>query len=130
MVHPIVIGLYHTAGVATDVLNRLKSEGVPENRVMVQQLRRSDPLPPTMGTQTQGYGDDSFWGGFLLKKLGDRIGDEETAVCVRPASQNEMEVTVGTMKQYVPIGIELISSEEEVAFLQHAKETPAPIIKS
>jgi len=130
MAQPVVIGLFYTAGTASDVLNRLKSEGVPADHIAMRQLRRSDPLPPTMVAQAHGYAAGPFWGSLVLKKCGDRIGDGETAVCVHPTSENESEVAVGTMKQYVPIGIELISPEEEAAFLQHAKETPSPAPKS
>ncbi|HZT50603.1 MAG TPA: hypothetical protein VFA22_01650 [Stellaceae bacterium] len=125
MLQDVVIGLFYTSGTAQDVAHRLRFEGVPEPDIEVRQLRASDPLPPTMATSAAGYRSDAFWGGIILKKFGERIGDGETAVCVHSQSADETRIAVGTMRQYQPIGIELVTPAEEADFLREAQATPA-----
>jgi hypothetical protein len=122
----VVIGLYYTSGNAEDVVHRLRYEGVAEADIALRQLRRNDPLPPTMATSPEGYRSDLFWGRLVLKKFGERIGDGETAVCVHAQSSDESRIAVDIMRQYQPIDIERVSPEEEEQFLREAQATPAP----
>jgi hypothetical protein len=125
MAEQTVIGLFYTSGGAQDVANRLKYEGVPAADIALRQLHETSPLPPTMVAEAQGYAADPFWGSLILKKFGDRIGDGETAVCVRARDADTARVAVGTMRQYVPVAIELVAPDEVEAFLAEEQAKPA-----
>lgn len=125
MIHQVVVGLYPTSGTAEDVCNRLKYEGVPEGDIALIRLRDRDPMPRTMAAEAQGYAGDPFWGNIVLKRFGERIGDGEAAVRVEAGSSDEVRIAVGTMRQYVPIGIELLEPAEVAAFLREEQaKTP------
>jgi hypothetical protein len=118
MIRQVVVGLYHTAGTSEDVCNRLKYEGVPAAHVSLVRLREHDPLPASMAAQAQGYAGDPLFGGIVLKRFGERIGDGEAAVCVDAESDDEVRIAVGTMRQYEPIGVELLEPAEVESFLR------------
>lgn len=126
MIQQVVVGLYATSGTAEDVVNRLKYEGVPAADIALVRLRTHDRLPASMEAEARGYAMDPLFGSIILKRFGDRIGDGEAAVCVEAQSEDEVRMAVGTMRQYVPIGIELMPPDEVEAFLREEKaKTPA-----
>lgn len=126
MTENIVVGLYHTAGTADDVRNRLLTEGLRDTAVVVRRLRDVAPMPANMAAEAQGYSADPFFGSFILKRFGDPIPNGETAVCVSASSEDEVDGIVSLMRQYMPVTIEILSAEEIEAFLQEEKKKPAP----
>lgn len=127
MIHQVVVGLFRTAGTAEDAVNRLKYEGVPEADIELVRLRESGPMPRIMAAEAQGYAGDPFWGNIVLKRFGERIGDGEAAVRVDAQSPDEVRIAVGTMRQYTPLGIELLEPGEVEGFLRAEKAKPPPL---
>jgi hypothetical protein len=122
----IRIGLYHKAGTGADISNRLRTEGIRAEDIAVRRLRDVAPMRANMAGEARGYASDPLFGNFILKRFGDPIPNGETAVCVDVSSKDEVRATVDLMRQYVPVGIEILSAGEIESFLAAERKKPPP----
>ncbi len=126
MADEMVVGLFDAIGTAEDVRNRLVYEGVPASDIELRVLRTTEPLPPSMAAETHRFAIDPFYSTTLWEKYRPRIRNGETAVLVRIRSAEEFETTANTMRQYAPMEIDRLSSEEAPGLLRNAAEGPPP----
>ncbi len=126
MVEQMVVGLFEAIGTAEDVRNRLIYEGVPASDIELRVLRKAEPLPPSMAAETHRFAIDPFYSTTVWEKYRPLIRNGETAVLVRIRSAEEFETTANTMRQYAPIEVDRLSSDEVQGLLRRAAEEPPP----
>ena len=109
----IVVGVFQSEGIAEDARNRLKTEGVSAGDVVLKVLKEIGPIPSTMEPEL----GVSFLGPVILgnfrKSFAHYIRNGEMLVCVQALTDEQVELAVGTLKQYAPIEVRVVSSAEE-----------------
>lgn len=127
MVEQMVVGLFEAVGTAEDVRNRLIYEGVPASDVELRVLRKVEPLPPSLDLEGHAFGIETFYRSKAWERYRLLIRNGETAVLVRIRSEDELETTVNTMRQYAPIEIDRVApGEEEPLLRERAVVTDVP----
>ena len=82
----MVVGLFHSHGIAEDARNRLKTEGVPASEVALRVLEPIGAVPPTMEPELEALSVDPLVFGNVRDTFAGFIRNGETAVFARAAT--------------------------------------------
>jgi hypothetical protein len=110
MIMWIVAGLFQSRGIAEDACNRLRTEGVPDDKIAIKTLKETGPLPPTIKSELAALSIDPLVFGDVRRKFVDHIRNGETVVLVSAQSPNESDSAQNILAQYAPIGIEVFDA--------------------
>jgi len=108
----LVIGLFHSSGIAEDAVHRLITEGVAPQDVAHRVLKEVAPIPPVLQPELAALEVDPLVIGNARESFARFIRNGETAVYVRAHSEDEVDLAVATIRQYAPIKIRVVSSGE------------------
>jgi hypothetical protein len=106
----IVAGLFQSRGIAEDARNRLRSEGVPDDKLAVKTLKETGPLPDTVKSELAALSLDPLLFGDVRRSFVDHIRNGETVVLVGVASPAENDLAQDTLNQYGPIAMEVFEA--------------------
>jgi hypothetical protein len=112
MAERLVIGLFHSSGIAEDAVHRLITEGVSPRDIAHRVLKEVGPVPPTSVPELAALDVDPLLVGNARETFVQYIRNGETAVFVRALSDQQVEFAAEVIKQYVPITIEVVSLSE------------------
>jgi hypothetical protein len=112
MVERLVIGLFHSSGIALDAVHRLITEGVPPRDIAHRVLKEIGPIPPTVEPELAALEVDPLVIGNARETFAQYIRNGETAVFVRALNDEQVEFAAEVIRQYVPITIEVVSLPE------------------
>jgi hypothetical protein len=104
----LVVGLFHSSGIAEDARNRLKTEGVPSSEIALAVLEPIAPLPLTSEAELAALSIDPLIVGDVRKTFAKFIRNGETMVFVRSATDEQAEFAAETLRQYTPIAIDIL----------------------
>jgi hypothetical protein len=107
-----VVGLFESKGIAEDAINRLRYEGVPEGDIFPMLMRDTAPLPAAVSPAIDALSVDPLVVGNVRETFAPFIRNGETAVFVCTHSEDEIDLAVGTIRQYAPIKIRVVSGGE------------------
>lgn len=102
-----VVALFESKGIAEDTCNRLRTEGVLAADISLVLLRETAPLPTV-----ESPSPDPLLLDDVRERFAEFIRNGETAVFVRANSEAEIDLAVGTMRQYSPLRIRVAASGE------------------
>jgi hypothetical protein len=106
----IVAGLFQSRGTAEDARNRLRTEGVPDDKLAVRTLKETGPIPDTVKAELAFLAVDPMVLGDVRHKFVDHIHNGETLVLIGAVSPSESEFAQDTLEQYGPIAIEVFNA--------------------
>ena len=109
----LVVGLFHSSGIAEDACNRLKTEGVPASEIGLKVLKPTAPLLPTAEAELEGLSVDPLIVGDVRETFAKFIRDGETMVFVRAGTGEQAEFAAETLRQYTPVAIHVLPSPPE-----------------
>jgi len=115
----LVIGLFHSSGIAEDAVHRLITEGVAPQDIAHRVLKEVGPIPPTLQPELAALDVDPLVIGNARESFARFIQNGETAVFVRALSDEQVEFASDVLKLYLPIMIEVVPFPER-------PETPTP----
>lgn len=104
----LVVGLFHSSGIAEDAVHRLITEGVAPRNIAHRVLKEVTPIPPTLQPEVAALEVDPLVIDNARQTFARFIRDGETAVFVQAQTDEEVEFAATTIKQYAPITIEVI----------------------
>jgi hypothetical protein len=119
MASRVVVGLFHSSGIAEDACHRLRTEGVAPRDIALKVLKEVAPIPPTMEPELEALSVDPLVLGNVRDSFARFIRNGETAVFVRALTDEQVESATDTLKQYVPITIDVVTTTD-------APEKPGP----
>jgi hypothetical protein len=108
----LVVGLFHSSGIADDAVHRLMTEGVAPQDIAHRVLKEVGPIPPTVQPELAALEVDPLVLGNVRAGFAQFIRNGETAVFVRTLSDEQVEFAADILKQYVPITIEVVPLSE------------------
>ena len=108
MASRLVVGLFHSSGIADDAVHRLMTEGVAPRDIARRVLKVVAPIPPILQSEIAALEVDPLVLGNVRAGFAQFIGNDETAVFVRTESDEHVEFAADILKQYVPITIEIV----------------------
>jgi hypothetical protein len=114
----LVIGLFHSSGIAEDAVHRLITEGVAPQDIAHRVLKEVGPVPPVLQPELAALEVDPLVIGNARESFARFIRNGETAVFVR-ALDEQVEFATDVLKLYLPIAIEVVPLAER-------PETPTP----
>jgi hypothetical protein len=103
----LVIGLFHSSGIAEDAVHRLITEGVAPRDIAHRVLKEAGPIPPTLQPELAALDVDPLVIGNARETLARFIRNGETAVFVRTYSDEQVEFATDVLRLYLPITIEV-----------------------
>jgi hypothetical protein len=106
MAAQLVIGLFHSSGIALDAYHRLRTEGVPTHRLAHRVLKEVGAAPPSVQTELEALDVDPLLWGDVRRTFAPLIHNGETAALVDAADEAEAAFAAGVLKLYNPISIE------------------------
>jgi hypothetical protein len=109
----LVVGLFHSGGIALDAVHRLVTEGVAPQEIARKVLKEVGPLPPTVEVELAALDVDPMVVGNARQSFAQYIRNGETAVFVRALTDEQVELATDVLKQYLPITIEVVPLAEE-----------------
>ena len=115
----LVIGLFHSSGIAEDAVHRLITEGVAPRDIAHRVLKEAGPVPPLLQPELAALDVDPLVVGNARQTFVRFIRNGETAVFVRALDDAQVEFATDVLKLYLPIAIEVVPLAER-------PETPAP----
>jgi hypothetical protein len=115
----LVIGLFHSSGIAEDAVHRLITEGVAPQDIAHRVLKEVGSIPPTLQPELAALEVDPLVIGNARKTFARFIHNGETAVFVRVRSDEQIEFATDVLKLYLPVAI-------EIAPLTERPEAPPP----
>jgi len=104
----LVIGLFHSSGIAEDAVHRLITEGLAPHNIAHRVLKEVGPVPPVLQPELAALDVDPIVVGSARESFARFIRNGETAVFVRAADDEQVEFATDVLKMYLPIAIELI----------------------
>ena len=108
----LVIGLFHSSGIAEDAVHRLITEGVAPRDIAHRVLKEVGPVPPTLQPELAALEVDPLVIGNARQSFARFIRNGETAVFVRALSDEQVEFASDVLKLYLPITIEVVPLAE------------------
>jgi hypothetical protein len=102
----IVAGLFQSRGIAEDAGNRLRTEGVRDDRLAVKTFKET-PASVTVQSELAALSIDPLLLGDVRRTFVGHIRNGETVVLVGVNTTSEREFARQTLEQYGPIAIEL-----------------------
>ena len=115
----LVIGLFHSSGIAEDAVHRLITEGVAPRDIAHRVLKEAGPIPPVLQPELAALDVDPLVVGNARQTFVRFIRNGETAVFVRALDDKQVEFATDVLKLYLPIAIEVVPLAER-------PETPTP----
>ena len=115
----LVIGLFHSSGIAEDAVHRLITEGVAPQDIAHRVLKEVGPIPPTLQPELAALEVDPLVIGNARETFARFIDNGETAVFVRALSDERVEFASDVLKLYLPMAIEVVPLTER-------PEAPSP----
>jgi hypothetical protein len=103
----LVIGLFHSSGIAEDAVHRLITEGVAPRDIAHRVLKEAGPIPPTLQPELAALDVDPLVIGNARETFARFIRNGETAVFVRTYSDEQVEFATDVLRLYLPITIEV-----------------------
>ena len=107
-----VVGLFQSKGIAEDAINRLRYEGIPAEYISELLLHATAPLPQAVEPAVAALSVDPMVVGNVRESYAPFIHNGETAVFVRAHDETEVDLAVGTIRQYAPIKIKVVTPAE------------------
>ena len=107
-----VVGLFASKGIAEDAINRLGYEGVPKGNIFPMPIHETAPLPASVSPAIDALSVDPLVVGTVGESFAPFIRNGETAVFVRAHSEDEVDLPVGTIRQYAPLKIRVVAAGE------------------
>ena len=108
----LVIGLFHSSGIAEDAVHRLITEGVAPQDVAHRVLKEVAPIPPVLQPELAALEVDPLVIGNARERFARFIRNGETAVFVRALDDEQVEFATDVLKLYLPITIEVVPLSE------------------
>jgi hypothetical protein len=108
----LVIGLFHSSGIAEDAVHRLITEGVAPRDIAHRVLKEVGPVPPTLQPELAALEVDPLVIGNARQSFARFIRNGETAVFVRALSDEQVEFASDVLKLYLPITVEVVPLAE------------------
>jgi hypothetical protein len=108
MVAQMVVGLFHSSGIAEDSVHRLITEGVAPHEIAYRVLKEIGPIPPTSQPELGALEVDPMVFGNVRQGFAEFIRNGETAVFVHALTDEQVEFAVDVLQQYTPIKIEVV----------------------
>jgi hypothetical protein len=115
----LVVGLFHSSGIAEDAVHRLITEGVAPRDIARRVLKESGPIPPTLQAELAALEVDPLVIGNARETFARFIRNGETAVFVRVLSDAGVEFAGDILRLYLPMAIEVVP-------LTEGPEAPSP----
>jgi hypothetical protein len=115
----LVIGLFHSSGIAEDAVHRLITEGVAPRDIAHRVLKEAGPIPPVLQPELAALDVDPLVVGNARQTFVRFIRNGETAVFVRALDDKQVEFATDVLKLYLPLTIEVVPLAER-------PETPTP----
>jgi len=103
----LVIGLFHSGGIAEDAVHRLITEGVAPQDIAHRVLKEIGPIPPILQPELAAMEVDPLVIGNARESFARFIRNGETAVFVRALSDEQVEFASDVLKLYLPMTIEV-----------------------
>jgi hypothetical protein len=104
-----VVGLFESKGYAEDARNRLRTEGVPERDIAIVVLRDIDPVLSASEPELAALDVDPLMLGNMRETFSRFIRNDETAVLVRAASDEEVQFATDVMALFDPLATEVLT---------------------
>jgi hypothetical protein len=108
----LVVGLFHSGGIALDAVHRLITEGVAPQEIARKVLKEVGPIPPPVQAELAALEVDPLVVGNARQSFARYIRNGETAVFVRALSDEQVEFATDVLRQYLPITIEVVPLAE------------------
>jgi hypothetical protein len=109
----LVVGLFHSSGIALDAVHRLITEGVSAREIARKVLKEVGLVSPTLEPELAALQVDPLIIGDARDRFAQYIRDGETAVFVRAFNDDQVEFASEILKLYLPIKIEIVLLEDE-----------------
>jgi hypothetical protein len=111
-----VVGLFRARGQAENARNRLKTEGVPEDRMALKVLKETAPVPPATQLELDTlYSLDPFFA--ILGGLGHEyvreIRNGETALIVRGVAADETDDIARILRFFDPVRVDVVPARND-----------------
>jgi hypothetical protein len=108
----LVIGLFHSSGIAEDAVHRLITEGVAPQNIAHRVLKEVGPIPPTLQPELAALEVDPLVIGNARESFARFIRNGETAVFVRVRNDQQVEFASDVLRLYLPMAIEVVPLAE------------------
>ena len=108
----LVIGLFHSSGIAEDAVHRLITEGASPRDIAHRVLKQTGPVPPVLEPELAALDVDPLVLGNARTSFAQYIRNGETAVFVRALTDDHVAFATDILKLYVPITIEVMLLSE------------------
>ena len=108
----LVVGLFHSSGIAEDAVHRLITEGIAPRNIAHRVLKEVGPIPPTLQPELAALDVDPLVIGNARESFARFIRNGETAVFVRALNDQQVEFATDVLKLYLPITIEVVPLPE------------------
>jgi hypothetical protein len=108
----LVVGLFHSSGIAEDAVHRLITEGVAPRNIAHRVLKETVPIPPTLEPELAALEVDPLVLGDVRNGFAQYLHNGETAVFVHALSDAEVGFATDVLRLYLPITIETVSLSE------------------
>jgi hypothetical protein len=108
----LVIGLFHSSGIAEDAVHRLITEGVAPRDIAHRVLKEVAPIPPVLQPELAALEVDPLVIGNTRESFARFIRNGETAVFVRALDDEQVEFASDVLKLYLPTAIEVVPLSE------------------
>jgi hypothetical protein len=110
-VETTVVGLFRARGQAENARNRLKTEGVSEDRIELKVLKETAPVPPATQLELDTLSTlDPFFAilGALRHEYVSYIRNGETALMVHGLTGDEVEDVARILRFFAPLRVDVI----------------------
>ena len=107
-----VVGLFRARGQAENARNRLKTEGVAEDRMVLKVLKETAPVPPATQLELDTLSTlDPFFAllGGLRHEYVSYIRNGETVLMVRGSTGDDVEDVARILRFFDPLRVDVIS---------------------
>ena len=108
----LVIGLFHSSGLAEDAVHRLITEGVAPPDIAHRALKEAGPVPPVLQPELAALEVDPLVICNARQSFARFTRNGEAAVFVRALSDEPAEFASDVLKLYLPLTIEVMPLAE------------------
>ena len=112
MASRLVVGLFHSSGIALDAVHRLITEGIAPQEIAHRVLKEVASVPPTVEPEFAALDVDPLVLGNARQSFAQYIRNGETAVFVRSLTDEQVEFATDILKLFLPITIEVVALQE------------------
>src|SRR5262249_60402973 len=108
----LLVGLLGARGPAGAGFTRLQREGVPADHISLLLMHERTAVPAAVTPELAALEVDPFIVGNVRETYAPFIHNGETAVFVRAHTEDEVDLAVATIRQYMPIKIKVVGGGE------------------